>query len=254
MSEQARSARTAWALYPAIDILGGACVRLRQGNFDRPDEYNSDPIDQATAFATLGARCMHIVDLDGAREGSTRNRAIIVEIIRRCSGVFVQVGGGIRDEESVDGYLEAGAGAVIIGTACLTRPDWVNDMAVRYPGRICISLDARRGRLAVSGWQEQSEALAVDVAKRFAYPEISAIIYTDIDRDGLLGGINLQACLAMASAQEIPVIVSGGVASMEDVRRVHQCRRDNLAGVIMGRALYTGALDLQEAIRGYDWS
>ncbi|MCA8836705.1 MAG: 1-(5-phosphoribosyl)-5-[(5-phosphoribosylamino)methylideneamino]imidazole-4-carboxamide isomerase [Proteobacteria bacterium] len=239
----------AWALYPAIDICDGVCVRLTQGDFGRLSQYNPSPVDQALDFVRQGARCLHVVDLDGAREGTARNRGLITEIVRRCSDSFVQIGGGVRDEDTVAAYLDAGAGAVIIGTACLTQPDWVAGMAKRYPGRIRIGLDARGGRLASAGWLQSSELSAIEVARRFSFPDISAIIYTDIDKDGTLVGVNLAATVELAQAQPIPVIASGGVADLADVRAVHHSRHQNLAGVIIGRALYTGALELSDAVK-----
>ena len=240
-----------WNLYPAIDLCDGVCVRLSQGDFSRREDYNSDPVDQAGQFVEQGARCLHMVDLDGARLGSMKNRQIIESVVRAYPQLYIQVGGGIREQATIDQYLQMGIGAVIIGTECLLNPDWVQKMGQEYPQRIKLGLDARAGQLAVSGWTEQSTATALEIAKLFSFPEIAGIIYTDIDKDGMLSGANVEATAALATQQDIPVIASGGVGRMNDIEKIYAHRQDNISGVIVGKALYAGAIDFRQAMRDF---
>lgn len=233
-------------IYPAIDIRQGRCVRLIQGDYDRQLDYADDPVAVAEAFAGTGARWLHVVDLDGARAGVPQNLAVIKQIIRR-TGLHVQVGGGIRSEPSLRAVLGCGARRAIVGTAALEAWAWFDDLVhqPRHRGRIGLALDAREGMLAGRGWTQTTARRAVDVAGAVAGWPLGAIIYTDISRDGMLTGPNVEATAQVAAATDVPVIASGGVGCIDDVRRLA-----NLAieGIIIGRALYEKKLDLAEAI------
>jgi len=235
-------------LFPAIDLKGGACVRLEQGDMARATVFNHDPAAQAHAFESAGFRHLHIVDLDGAFAGKPMNVAAVDRILDTV-GLCVQLGGGIRDMATIEGWLDKGVNRVIIGTAAVRDPALVKEAAKAFPKRIAVGLDARDGKVAVQGWAETSELAALEIARRFEDAGVSAIIYTDIARDGLLKGLNLDATIALADAISIPVIASGGLASIEDVRRLMEPRAKKLEGAIAGRALYDGRLDAAEALR-----
>lgn len=237
-----------FALIPAIDLLGARCVRLTQGRYEEATVYADDPAAQAADFVRAGARRLHVVDLDGAREGSPRNAAVIRRIVERAGDVPVQVGGGLRSAEHVAAALDLGVERAILGTAALRDPDFVRDCAKRFPGRVAVGIDARDGRVAVQGWLETSEARALDLARRFEDAGVAALVYTDIARDGTLVGPNLEATGALADAVDIPVILSGGVASEDDVLAAAALAPRGVAGAIVGRALYTGAVDLARAL------
>ena len=232
-------------LYPAIDLKGGACVRLLRGDMDRATTYGLDPAAQARAFADAGCEWLHVVDLDGAFAGRPEN-AEAVRAVLSAVRVPVQLGGGIRDRAAVEGWLEAGVARVILGTAAVEDPDLVREAARAHPGRVAVGLDARRGRVATRGWAEATELEALDLARRFEDAGVAALIHTDIERDGAMRGPNLAATEALARAVAVPVIASGGVSSLEDLRRL----RDTgvVAGAIAGRALYDGAVDLAAAL------
>lgn len=234
----------AFELIPAIDLLGGRCVRLAQGRYDEATVYGDDPGEMAARFCAHGLRRLHVVDLDGAKAGRPVNRSAIVAIVAAARGVPVQLGGGLRTEASVEESLDLGVERVILGTAALRDPGLVRDCARRFPGRVAVGIDARDGRVAAEGWTEGSDVDAVDLARRFEDAGVAAIIHTDIARDGMLQGPNLEASAGLAAAVSIPVIVSGGVSSLDDVRRAVPL----VAGAIVGRALYTGALDLAAAL------
>jgi phosphoribosylformimino-5-aminoimidazole carboxamide ribotide isomerase len=234
-------------LFPAIDLKDGACVRLRQGDMARATVFNRDPAQQAHAFEMQGFRHLHVVDLDGAFAGKPMN-VVAVERILETVGLCVQLGGGIRDMATIDGWLEKGVNRVIIGTAAVRDPALVKDAAKKYPRRIAVGLDARDGKVAVEGWAEQSELSVLDIAKRFEDAGVAAIVYTDVARDGMLQGINWEATIALGEAISIPVIASGGLASIEDVRRMTLPDARKLEGAIAGRALYDGRLDAAQAI------
>ena len=229
-------------LFPAIDLKGGICVRLEQGDMSRATVFHTDPSAQARAFEEQGFEYLHIVDLDGAIEGKPVNAAA-VERIRAAVRVPIQLGGGIRDASTLEAWLRKGVDRVVIGTAAVRDPDLVKSAARKFPQRIAVALDARNERVAVEGWAKTSDLSAVDLAKRFEDAGVAAIIYTDIARDGLLTGLNLEAALLLAQAVETPVIVSGGLASIEDVKALVAPRASRLAGAIAGRALYDGRLD-----------
>ncbi len=234
-------------LFPAIDLKEGLCVRLAQGDMDRATVFNDDPADQARAFERQGFDYLHVVDLDGAFAGAPRN-ASAVEAIRKAVDMKVQLGGGIREMRTLSGWLEKGVTRVIIGTAAVKDPSFVREAARLYPGQVAVGIDAKDGMVAVDGWARTTRMPALDLAKSFEDAGVSAIIYTDIARDGVLTGLNIEQTLALANALTIPVIASGGLASLADVERLLQpdCRK--LAGAITGRALYDGRLDPAEAL------
>jgi phosphoribosylformimino-5-aminoimidazole carboxamide ribotide isomerase len=235
-------------LFPAIDLKDGACVRLEQGDMARATVFHRDPAAQAQAFEAQGFEYLHVVDLDGAFAGKPVNVAAVERILEATS-IPLQLGGGIRDIDSVETWLDQGATRVILGTAAVRNPAFVAEAATLYPARIAVALDARDGMVAVEGWAERSELTALDVAKRFEDAGVAALIYTDISRDGLLAGLNLDAAIALAEAVSIPVIASGGLASIADVQALLHPRARKLAGAIAGRALYDGRLDAAEALR-----
>jgi len=234
-------------LFPAIDLKEGKCVRLQQGDMARATVFNHDPAQQAAQFESQGFRYLHIVDLDGAFAGKPVN-AHAVERILEAVGMPVQLGGGIRDLAGVTAWLEKGITRVILGTAAVRDPAFVKEAARRFPGRVAVGIDARDGRVAVEGWAETSDLEATELARRFEDAGVAAIIYTDIARDGLLKGLNLDATIALADAVSIPVIASGGLASLDDVKALLEPRAAKLEGAITGRALYDGRLDPRAAL------
>jgi len=235
-------------LFPAIDLKEGLAVRLQQGDRTRATIFHRDPAAQAQAFETQGFKHLHVVDLDGAFAGKPMN-GDAVERILETVGLCVQLGGGIRDMATIDAWLEKGVNRVIIGTAAVRNPALVKDAAKKYPGKIAVGLDARGGKAAVQGWAEVSELSALEIARRFEDAGVAAIIYTDVTRDGMLKGLNLDATIALADAVSIPVIASGGLASIEDIKALLEPRAKKLEGAIAGRALYDGRLDAAEALK-----
>lgn len=235
-------------LIPAIDLLGGECVRLTQGRYEEATVYDTDPGSVAAGFREAGVTRIHVVDLDGAKAGSPVNRAAIARIVEAAAGVPVQLGGGLRDLEGIDAALSAGVDRAILGTVALRDPALVKQAAARHPGRIVVGIDARDGMVAVEGWTEASETTAVEVGRRFEDAGVSAIVYTDIARDGMLSGPNLASTAELADALSIPVIVSGGVSSETDIVRAASLAPRGISGVIVGRALYTGAVSLASAL------
>jgi len=235
-------------LFPAIDLKNGEAVRLQQGDMARATVFNRDPAAQAGAFARQGFEYLHIVDLDGAFAGKPMN-ATAVECILGAVKIPVQLGGGIRDMATVEAWLGKGVARVIIGTAAVRDPALVKEAARVHPGRVAVGLDARDGKVAVEGWAAATELSALDIARRFEDAGVAAIIYTDVARDGMLQGLNLEATTALADAVSIPVIASGGLASIDDVRKLLAPGARKLAGAIAGRALYDGRLDAAEALR-----
>jgi phosphoribosylformimino-5-aminoimidazole carboxamide ribotide isomerase len=234
-------------LFPAIDLKEGVCVRLEQGDMARATIFHRDPAAQAQAFAAQGFEYLHVVDLDGAFAGKPMNAAAVESILASVK-IPLQLGGGIRDRATIDAWLGKGVARVIIGTAAVRDPQLVRDAARAEPGRIAVGLDARDGKVAVAGWAETSELSVLELAKRFEDAGVAAIIYTDISRDGLLKGLNLEATIALANAVSVPVIASGGLASLDDVRALLGPYTGNIAGAIAGRALYDGRLDAAEAL------
>ncbi len=229
---------------PAIDLLGGRCVRLAQGRYDAATVYADDPAAVAARFAAHPIARLHVVDLDGAREGRPANREAVRAIVARAGGVPVQLGGGLRSRADVEEALASGVARVVLGTVALRDPELVRGAARANPGRVAVGIDARGGRVAVEGWTEASRARAVDLARRFEDAGVAAIVHTEIDRDGMLSGPDLDASAELAAAVSIPVIASGGVGSEADVERAAAYAERVLAGIIVGRALYTGAVDL----------
>jgi phosphoribosylformimino-5-aminoimidazole carboxamide ribotide isomerase len=234
-------------LFPAIDLRNGQCVRLEQGDMARATIFNIDPAAQAKAFEACGFDYLHVVDLDGAFAGRAVN-ALAVEAILAAVSIPLQLGGGIRDFASVEAWLNKGVARVIIGTQAIRDPDFVRRAARLYPGRIAVGIDAREGKVAAEGWAKVSEFSAIEVGKRFEDAGVAAIIYTDISRDGLLKGLNIEATLALAGELQIPVIASGGLASLRDIERLLMPDCAKLAGAIAGRALYDGRLDAESAL------
>jgi phosphoribosylformimino-5-aminoimidazole carboxamide ribotide isomerase len=234
-------------LYPAIDLKDGACVRLKHGEMTSATVFNDDPGAQASRFAAQGFRWVHVVDLNGAFAGRPVNGAAVDAILKAVT-IPVQLGGGIRDLATIDMWLGKGVARIILGTAAVRDPALVRAACRRYPGRIAVGIDAREGRVAVAGWAEASELMAADLARRFEDAGVAAVIFTDIGRDGALGGLNLAATSQLAAATSIPVIASGGLAALADVEALLTPANARLAGAITGRALYDGRLDPAAAL------
>jgi phosphoribosylformimino-5-aminoimidazole carboxamide ribotide isomerase len=237
-------------LFPAIDLKDGACVRLLRGDMAAATVFNDDPADQARAFAAAGADWLHMVDLNGAFDGESVNGAAVRAIlaVTRPAGISVQLGGGIRTADHVSAWLEAGIDRVILGTAAVKDPELVIASCRAHPSRVAVGVDARGGRVAVEGWAETSDLEAVELARRFEDAGVAALIYTDIERDGAMQGPNVEATVALARAVSIPVIASGGVSSLADVEAFLPHVADGIAGVISGRAIYDGRIDLAAAL------
>jgi phosphoribosylformimino-5-aminoimidazole carboxamide ribotide isomerase len=234
-------------IIPAIDIRGGKCVRLFQGDYQRETVYGDDPLAIADQWISQGAGFLHLIDLDGAREGVPRNKATI-QAIGSISPVPVQVGGGIRDLATVEDYLYSGIQRVILGTAAYANPHFLKEAAAKWPGQVAVDIAAKGGMAAIAGWTKETELRAVDLAKKCEELGASVIIYTDIQRDGTQKGINLKETQKVARLLEIPLIASGGVSTVEDIQALLPLEKDGVIGVIVGRALYAGTLRLTEAI------
>lgn len=235
-------------LFPAIDLKNGEAVRLQQGDMARATVFNRDPAAQAKAFEQQGFAYLHLVDLDGAFAGKPVNAAAVERVLTAVK-IPAQLGGGIRDRATIDNWLGKGVARVIIGTAAVRNPALVREAARAYPGRVAVGLDARDGKVAVEGWAETSELAALDIARRFEDAGVAAVIYTDVARDGMLKGLNLDATIALADGVSIPVIASGGLASIDDIRALLAPQARKLAGAIAGRALYDGRLDAAAALQ-----
>ena len=235
-------------LFPAIDLKDGQCVRLKLGDMAEATVFNHDPAAQACEFVAQGFKWLHIVDLNGAFAGRPVNAAA-VEAILAATGVPVQLGGGIRDLATIETWLAKGVRRVILGTAAVREPQLVLDACRLFPGRIAVGVDARGGKVAAAGWAETTDIWAEELAKRFEDAGVDAIIHTDIERDGMLHGLNIEATLRLARTTQIPVIASGGLASLEDIRRLIEPDCASLEGAVCGRALYDGRLDGREALR-----
>ena len=231
-------------LWPAIDLRDGKCVRLLQGDYDRETVFGADPVAMARDFIAQGARRLHIVDLDGARAGEPLQAELVGRMVR-AAGVPCQVGGGIRTRDTVAAYLAAGVQRVVLGSVAIEQPDLLRAVAGEFPGRVVLGLDAREGKVAVRGWLETSPLTAVEVARTHADLPLAGIVYTDIARDGMLAGPNLEALAAMIAATSLPVVASGGVATAADIRRVAEIAA---AGCIVGKALYAGAVTIAAAL------
>ncbi len=234
-------------LIPAIDLKDGKCVRLRQGRMEDDTVFSEDPVAMAGRWVEAGAKRLHLVDLDGAFAGQPRNASIIHEIADRYPDVPIQVGGGIRDEDTIQGYLNAGVEYVIIGTKAVSTPHFVSDIGAEFPGHIIVGLDARDGKVAIDGWSKLSHHDVVDLAQKFEEDGVEAIVYTDISRDGMLQGVNVEATAQLARSIHVPVIASGGIRSLDDIRALGQVVDDGVIGAVTGRAIYEGTLDFAEA-------
>lgn len=234
-------------IIPAIDIRGGRCVRLFQGDYGKETVYGEDPVAMAERWVAEGAKFLHLVDLDGARDGIPHNEGTILAIAKKTQ-VPVQVGGGIRDLSTAEDYLSGGIRRIILGTAVLANPDFLNKACTRWPGRVAVDIAAKEGKAAISGWIKITDVMAIDLAKECEKAGASAIIYTDILRDGAQKGVNLQATREIARALKIPTIASGGISTIEDIETLLPLESDGVSAVIVGRALYAGTLILSEAI------
>jgi phosphoribosylformimino-5-aminoimidazole carboxamide ribotide isomerase len=234
-------------VFPAIDLKGGQVVRLAEGDMARATVYGDDPAAQAVLFAEAGSQFLHVVDLDGSFAGRAENRAAVEAILAAFPG-HVQLGGGIRTPEAVEGWFELGVSRVVMGTAALKDPKFVKDMAREWPGGIVVAVDARDGMVATEGWAEVSDVAVADMARRFEDAGVASLLFTDIGRDGLLKGCNIEATVDLARSVDLPVIASGGVKGLDDIRMLSLYADDGIEGVITGRALYDGRLDLAAAI------
>lgn len=234
-------------IYPAIDIRGGRCVRLTEGRFDAETVFADDPAEMALKWADCGAQWLHLVDLDGALAGEGKNLPVIERILQSVK-LPVQLGGGIRNMQAIDKLLTMGVQRVILGSAAVKNPELVAEACRQYPGHIAVGIDAKNGDVAIEGWGQGSGVAAVELAKKMASYGVDKIIFTDISRDGMLSGVNAEATAALARACGVEIIASGGVASLEDIRRVKAVETDGVTGCIIGKAIYTGAVDLREAL------
>lgn len=233
-------------LIPAIDLKDGKCVRLRQGRMDDETIFSDDPVAMAARWVEAGARRLHLVDLNGAFEGKPVNGEVVHAIAKAFPEVPIQIGGGIRDEETVQSYLDAGVQYVIIGTKAVSAPHFINDLCLEFPGHIIVGLDAKDGKVAIDGWSKLSKHDVIDMAKHFEEDGVSAIVYTDIGRDGMMTGVNVEATVKLAQSVNIPIIASGGITNLDDVRALCAVSDEGIAGAITGRAIYEGTLDFAE--------
>ena len=234
-------------IIPAIDIKNGKCVRLSQGQMDQETIYSDDPVAMANKWVEAGARRLHIVDLDGAVHGVPSNAGVIHAMVEAHPDIPIQVGGGIRDEDTIQTYLDAGVSYVIIGTRAVTTPHFVSDVCLEFPGHIIVGLDAKNGKLATNGWSKLSHHDVIDMARRFENDGVTEIIFTDIGRDGMLNNVNIKETIRLCSNITIPVIASGGVSNLKDIRALCEVEEEGIFGVITGRAIYEGTLNLTEA-------
>lgn len=234
-------------IIPAIDLKDGKCVRLRQGRMDDSTVFSDNPVDMAAKWVDAGCRRLHLVDLNGAFAGKPVNGEIVQAIAKAYPDLPIQIGGGIRSAEIIEAYLAAGVSQVIIGTKAVKEPDFVTQMCKAFPGHIIVGLDAQDGRVAIDGWAEITDVMAVDLAKRFRDDGVSSIVYTDIARDGMMQGVNVEATVDLAQQGGIPVIASGGVTNIEDIRALAAVADKGIFGAITGRAIYEGTLDVAEA-------
>jgi len=234
-------------IIPAIDLKDGQCVRLRQGRMDDSTIFSDHPVDMARQWVEKGARRLHLVDLNGAFAGEPVNGGVVRDIAEAFPGLPIQIGGGIRTMDTIESYLKAGVNYVILGTAAVKNPSFVEEACRHFRGHIIVGIDAKSGLVATDGWAEVTEVKAADLAKKFESDGVSAIVYTDIDRDGMMQGVNVEATVAMARASSIPVIASGGITNLDDIKNLCAVAREGILGAITGRAIYEGTLDVCEA-------
>ncbi len=234
-------------IIPAIDLKDGECVRLRQGRMEESTVFSSNPVDMARHWVELGARRLHLVDLNGAFAGEPVNGHVVRAIAHEFPELPIQIGGGVRDMATIESYLEAGVNYVIIGTAAVKNPALVTEACRHFRGHIIVGLDAQQGMVATDGWAEVTEVKAVELAQQFADDGVAAIVYTDIERDGMMQGLNVEETVRMARASHIPVIASGGITDMNDIRKLKETHERGIIGAITGRAIYEGTLDIKEA-------
>ncbi len=234
-------------IIPAIDLKGGKCVRLRQGNMNEETVFSDDPLAVAQQWVDAGARRLHIVDLDGAAGGKPVHAPIISEITQQFPNVEVQIGGGIRDEDTVQTYLDCGVQFVIIGTSAITQPHFVKDLCIEFPGHTIVGLDVKEGKVATAGWSKISHHEILDLAQHFEQDGVAAIIFTDISRDGMMTGLNIEATVRLAAAVHTPVIAAGGVSKTKDIEALCKTGEEGITGIIVGRALYEKTVNLKKA-------
>ncbi len=239
-------------LIPAIDLKDGKCVRLRQGRMEDETVFADDPLEMAQRWVEAGARRLHLIDLNGAFAGKPVNADVVHRIAEAFPEVPIEVGGGIRDEDTVQLYLDAGVQYVIIGTKAVSAPHFINDLCLEFPGHIIVGLDAKDGKVAIDGWSKLSNHDVIDMAQHFERDGVEAIIYTDISRDGMMQGVNVEATAKLAGEISIPVIASGGISTLDDIRALLAVADEGITGAIIGRALYEGAIDLAEAYKLVD--
>tara|TARA_B100001123_G_scaffold165633_1_gene190823 strand:+ start:32 stop:781 length:750 start_codon:yes stop_codon:yes gene_type:complete len=236
-------------LIPAIDIKDGRCVRLRQGRLEDETVFSDDPAAMASRWVEAGARRLHIVDLDGAMLGKPTNAGLIETIVKNHPDIPVQVGGGVRDEDTIDTYINAGVRYVILGTKAIAEPHFLPDVCAEFPGHIIVGLDAKEGKVATDGWSKLSHHNVVDLARQLEHDGVEAIIFTDIGRDGMLSGVNLETTIKLARSIVVPLIASGGITNLDDIRALCEVADEGIVGAITGRAIYEGSLDFQQAQR-----
>ncbi|GAC1625829.1 MAG: 1-(5-phosphoribosyl)-5-[(5-phosphoribosylamino) methylideneamino]imidazole-4-carboxamide isomerase [Nevskia sp.] len=236
-------------LIPAIDLKNGQCVRLRQGRMDDVTVFSSDPVSVAQRWVDEGASRIHVVDLDGALKGTPVNLKVIEKIAKACGSVPVQAGGGVRDEDTVQAYLDAGVSYIIIGTKAVNAPHFLRDLCLEYPRHIIVGIDAKDGRVAIDGWSKLSHHGAVDLAKQCEHDGVEAIVYTDIGRDGMMNGFNVESTRALAQSVNTSVFASGGVSTLEDLRLLKTLEEDGVIGAVIGRALYEGGLQFKDCLK-----
>lgn len=237
-------------LIPAIDLKDGQCVRLRQGKMEDSTVFSDDPVAMAGRWVEAGTKRLHIVDLDGAFAGKPKNAGVIHDIASAYPDIDIQIGGGIRDDETIVAYLDAGVRYVIIGTQAVKNPHFVSEVCAEFPTHIIVGLDAKDGKVAVDGWSKLSKHDVIDMAQRFEADGVEAIVYTDISRDGMMQGVNVEATVKLAQAVNIPVIASGGITNMDDIKALSAVEDEGIMGAITGRAIYDGSIDLKEC---QDW-
>ena len=234
-------------IIPAIDLKDGDCVRLRQGRMEDSTVFSGSPVDMAARWVEAGCRRLHLVDLNGAFAGEPVNGGVVTDIAKAFPELPIQIGGGIRSAETIEAYLKAGVDYVIIGTQAVKEPAFVTEMCQQFPGHIIVGIDAKKGMVATDGWAEVTDVKAADLARQFESDGVSAIVYTDIDRDGMMQGVNVEETLNMAKASSIPVIASGGITNLDDIRALNAVADQGILGAITGRAIYEGTLDVAEA-------